>query len=152
MRADSEKLAVLAIVGVGAAFLMLKLTGVSITGQYSAKVVAIARAIAVAEGFLNPDGSKKSAGTIPVDRHNPGDITSLSGGVKTFATDDEGWTALYNYVQRMIDGTGHYNTSMTWAEIGQIYDGEAAYMNWVNNVTIALAVDPNSTLGDFVNA
>jgi len=123
-------------------------TGISITG-YSDKVKQIAQAIAVAEGFGKP-------GDIPTVRNNPGDITGSDGKggyvVKTYATVEDGWNALYAYVQRMIDGTGWYNTAMTWAQIGKIYDGEAAYMNWVNNVTYTLGVDPNSTLGDFVNA
>jgi hypothetical protein len=130
------------------AYFMKKTTGVSITG-YSDKVKSIARAIAQAEGYGQP-------GVIPTVRNNPGDITESEGKggwiPKTYPSADAGWNALYAYVQRMIDGTGHYNTSMTWREIGQIYDGELAYMNWVNNVTLALAVSPDSTLGDYVNA
>lgn len=145
---SAERIFLIGAAGVALAFIMKKTTGVSITG-YSDKVKQIAQAIATAEGFGKPN-------VLPTLRNNPGDITQSDGHggfvIKTYPTVEAGWNALYAYVQRMIDGTGHYNTSMTWREIGSIYDGEAAYMNWVNNVTIALAVSPDSTLGDFVNA
>lgn len=110
----------------------------------SGKVVAIANAIAFAEGFGKP-------GAIPTVRHNPGDIENLAGVVKTYATDQDGWNALYDYVQRMIDGTFVYNQSQTWAKIGGIYSGTPGGP-WAGNVALALNVDPNSTLGDFINA
>lgn len=150
MRGGSgEKILVVGAVALALAYLMKKTTGISVTGTYSDQVKQIAQAIATAEGFGKPNA-------IPTLRNNPGDLTESDGAghwvPRTFATVEDGWNHLYAYVQRMIDGTGHYNTSMTWREIGKIYDGEAAYMNWVNNVTIALAVSPDSTLGDFVNA
>lgn len=152
---SAERIFLIGAVAIALAYVMKQTTGISITG-YSDQVKAVAVAIAKAEGFLNWDGTKKPAGTIPVDRHNPGDITESDGAggyvVKTFASDADGWAALYHYVQRMVDGTGYYNTSMTWSEIAKIYDGEAAYMNWANNVSSALGVSADSTLGDFVNA
>jgi hypothetical protein len=146
---SSEKIFLIGAAAVALAYIMKHTTGISITGQYSDKVKAIAQAIATAEGYGQPNA-------IPTVRNNPGDLTESDGAghwvPRTFPTPEAGWNALYAYVQRMIDGTGHYNTSMTWREIGKIYDGELAYMNWVNNVTIALNVGPDNTLGDFVNA
>ena len=130
---------------IGAFTLIMKWWPVSIGSSSgpSSVVVAIAQAIANAEGFGQP-------GAIPTVRNNPGDIENLSGVVKTYDTVQDGWNALYDYIQRMIDGTWIYNTGQTWAQIGGIYSGTPGGP-WATNVASFLGVDVNSTLGDYVN-
>ena len=112
--------------------------------QESSETFNIAHAIAIAEGF-------GKANTIPTTRHNPGDLTNFLGQKILFDTDDDGWSALYRQVNLMISGRSrYYKPTMTWEEIGKIYDGEAEYMNWVNNVCDSLQVETTSTINDYI--
>jgi hypothetical protein len=104
------------------------------------KIERIARAIARAEGYGVP-------GAIPTVRNNPGNIKGSDGVIKTYATPEEGWAALYRQVTMMFTGESRfYNASMTLAEIARIYTGEARYMDWANNVAKFLGVTPQTRL------
>jgi hypothetical protein len=92
---------------------------------------AFAKAIAVAEGFGVP-------GAIPTDRHNPGDLTDGTGTIRTFATDDDGWNALYSLLARVASGTSQYYTpTMTIAQFGSIYTATQQHA-WTSNVVASL--------------
>ena len=104
--------------------------------------VSIANAIANAEGFGVP-------GKIPTVRHNPGNLVA-NGQIQTFATDQDGWNALYNQVNLMISGqSAYYSPGMTWNQIAQSWTTTGP-STWASNVASTLGVDPNSTLGDYV--
>lgn len=71
-------------------------------GQYSSKVVSIARAIAAQEGFGTP-------GARPTRNHNPGDLRYWpagfprdSGGFTVFPDDQSGWDWLYRDVSEHL--------------------------------------------------
>ena len=99
-------------------------TGVSV----SAQVQRIAAAIAKAEGYGVPNA-------IPTVRNNPGNIRSAAGPIATYPTIEEGWAALYRQVSGMLSGRSrYYNPSDPLTVIAKTYTGEAAYMNWANNV------------------
>ena len=108
------------------------------------KLELLAQAIAQAEGFNSPDAS-----VIPRARHNPGDLTSLGGQIKTFATDGEGWTALYEYLDRVLSGRHPaYSLGMTFKQMGLVYAGGDA--NWSRNVCSYLGVSESQTLAEWV--
>lgn len=110
----------------------------------TSQIQSIAQAIATAEGF-------GVAGAIPTVRNNPGDITDGSGNILTFANAADGWNALYNLLQNIQAGTSkYYNTGMSWVQMGQIYAGGDP--NWAVNVAASLGVDPNDTVGDYLNS
>jgi hypothetical protein len=109
-----------------------------------ADTIAIANAIARTEGFF-------TKGTIPQVHNNPGDIENAHGQKMVFATESDGWDALYRQIELMITGRSRiYKPTMTWIQIGSYYDGEKLFMDWVSNVTKVLGVEPSSTLGEFI--
>jgi hypothetical protein len=104
------------------------------------KIKRIAEAIAKAEGYGVP-------GAIPTVRNNPGNLKGADGQIRWFSTPEEGWSALYRQVTMMFTGESrYYRPDMTIAEIARIYTGEAAYMNWANNVARFLGVTPQTRL------
>jgi hypothetical protein len=110
--------------------------------RVSSKIRRIAQAIARAEGYGVP-------GAIPTVRNNPGNIRDSSGAIATYPTPAEGWQALYRQVLLMLTGESRfYKPEMTIAEIARVYTGEAAYMNWANNVSKVLGVTPDTRLRD----
>ena len=111
-----------------------------------ADVIAIANAIARAEGYYVKN-------SIPMILNNPGDIENSLGAKIVFATEADGWDALYKQIELMISGRSHvYKPTMSWIDIGKLYDGEKLFMNWVENVTKLLGVEPTSTLQVFVDS
>lgn len=123
------------------------------------KVKTIAQAVAThGEGFGIP-------GAIPTRAHNPGDIVmgdignGTINGKTIFASDVDGWNALYKQIQLWVDGQSDYiGPTNTWREIGYIYvcgpnGGQCqGGQNWGLNVSAALGVSPDSTLQEYMNA
>jgi hypothetical protein len=104
------------------------------------KIKRIAEAIAKAEGYGVP-------GAIPTVRNNPGNLKGPDGEIRWFSSPEEGWNALYRQVTMMFTGESrYYRPDMTISEIARIYTGEAAYMNWANNVARFLGVTPQTRL------
>lgn len=140
------------IIGIFVAIFLVGLNYVSTGTTPSDKTKAIAQAIAKAEGFF-------VSGSEPQRAHNPGDLElgDVGNGLlfnKTiFATDDDGWNALYHQIGLMISGDSKiYDPSMSWRDIAASWVGTSDANNWMLNVTNALGVLPDSTLGDYVNA
>lgn len=111
-------------------------------GLVTWRVRNLARAIAFAEGFHNPN-------TIPAKRNNPGDIKS-GGVIATFATAAEGWEALERQLMAIVNGTSRfYNTKMTIAEMGAVWapasDGNTAGA-WAKNVAAQLGTSVNTRI------
>lgn len=112
---------------------LTKVGNVAITSE---RVKRISEAIARAEGFGVP-------GAIPTVRNNPGNIRDFKqtgAPVGTYSSPAEGWNALYRQVERMLAGSSLYPKNWTLAQVAQRYTGEAAYMNWANNVSRFLGV------------
>lgn len=117
----------------------------------STAVQKIAKAIAQAEGFY-------VQGSIPQRAHNPGDLERGDIGHGTIAgktiypADSQGWQALYNEVQMMLD-----NSSAHYAPTDSIQDVADEYVNggnntedstaWAQNVADALEVDASTPIG-----
>jgi hypothetical protein len=142
------------VIGLGIVFIILGSSNPTLGGLLvSDQVKQIAQAIANAEGF-------GVAGAIPTHAHNPGDLElgDLGNGTinsKTvFASDQDGWNALYKQVELMISGgSSHYQPTDTWRRIAMTWTGDPQdYVNWLSNVTGSLGVDPDSTLGEYANA
>lgn len=113
--------------------------------DYPDEIHTIAEAISVAEGYHVED-------SIPFKLNNPGDLENSQGKKFAFLTAGDGWNALYRQVELMVSGRSKiYKPSMTWEQIGKLYDGEEEYMNWVNNVCKELEVTPESTLQGFID-
>ena len=119
-------------------------------GGYSAAIVRFAQAIAFAEGFGIP-------GTVPTRLHNPGDLKASSvpsvgadaQGHLRFASDADGWLALYRQLALIVAGRSRvYTLEMTIAQMGTRYAGDSA--NWTANVARALAVPPTTTLREML--
>jgi hypothetical protein len=120
----------------------------------NAKLWEIAHAVAVAEGYDQPDSN-------PFRLNNPGDISDgyiTFGGeqhsgsnVTHFPSAEVGWQWLYDKLNRIALGKSSvYSPEMTWQELGQKWAGDS--VNWVNNVTRELGVDPQFSFGSFLNA
>ncbi len=90
---------------------------------------------------------------IPQVHNNPGDLENLLGQKIVFETEADGWDALYRQIELMISGRSKiYKPTMSWHDIGAHYDGEANFINWVNNVCKKLGVQPTQTLQQFVDS
>lgn len=118
----------------------------------SDKVKQIAQAIAHAEGF-------GVANAIPTRAHNPGDLkmgdigNGAINGKTVFASDVDGWNALYKQIQLMISGNSdYYQPSDSWRRIAQTWVGTSDYVNWLNTVTSEIGVDPDSSLQEYMDA
>ncbi len=118
------------------------------------RVWDVARAIAKAEGY-------NLAGSNPARLNNPGDI---SDGRKVYGFEDHsgssitkfpdavtGWQWLYTKIARAANGNSNvYDSSMSWREIGALWAPPNAE-TWASNVSGALGLDSDSSLGDYIN-
>lgn len=120
-------------------------------GGYPAPVVRFARAIAAAEGF-------GIVGAIPTRQHNPGNLKTSSvpsigadtQGHLIFATDADGWLALYRQIALIVSGRSrYYSLDMTLADMGARYAGDSAA--WTANVARGLGVSPGATLREILS-
>lgn len=118
----------------------------------SDKVKQIAQAIAHAEGF-------GVAGAIPTRAHNPGDLkmgdigNGAINGKTVFASDVDGWNALYKQIDLMVSGgSEYYQPSDSWRRIATVWVGTSDYVNWLNTVTGDLGVDSDSSLQEYMDS
>lgn len=116
-------------------------------------VIAMAQAIAEAEGFFVP-------GNIPARAHNPGDLTegdfgdtgvylTSSSGAKiiVYASDQDGWNALYEKLQNIANGTSSvYSPDMTIAQFANKWTS-TQQSSWADNVASSIGADINSVIG-----
>ena len=110
--------------------------------------------VAIAEGFAFPGAPQTSPSNIPNSRRNPGNIRDMNRPpdypVKTFATVEEGWQALYQQVERMLAGSSLYPANWTISQVAQRYTGEAAYANWARIVAGRLGVSVDTVFSEIV--
>lgn len=144
-----DKWIVAGLAGVGV--LLARAASASAPGEqmtYSAKVMRFAQAIAKAEGFYSTNPN-----VIPRKNHNPGDLKKSSvpsigsdaQGHLIFATDVDGWTALYRQVQMIVDGTSQtMKITMTIAELAKKYAESSG--PWATIVARELGVSPLTPL------
>ena len=119
-------------------------------------ILKISRAIAQEEGF-------NVANSVPQRAHNPGDLTDDGdvglGTVQTsgphgakitiYATDADGWAALYRKVRRMLSGASHtYTPELSLIQVGLKWAGDP---NWGRNVADVLGIDPQMTLAEIAS-
>jgi hypothetical protein len=131
-------------------FLIAKLVSLMLLGtasaQWSPKVVHFGQAIARTEGFYR-------IGTLPNRLHNPGDIrttriaydgqTGVYHGYAVFRNDRAGFQALYQLLQRVIDGNSeHYNQAMTMLQFAKRY---AESPQWPKTLCKILKIAPTET-------
>lgn len=114
------------------------------------RVKRIAEAIAVAEGW-------NVIGSIPRLYHNPGNLkpyglnTAGPAGIRVFATDQEGWNALYRQVEGMLNGKSSlYPPTMSVLEVAARYVGDSDSVNWARNVATKLGISVNDTFSEIV--
>jgi hypothetical protein len=117
----------------------------------------IAAAIAFAEGGYNLDGSNKNDYSRPSRNHNPGDLKgNFAGtaigqdpqGFDVYANDSDGWNALYRQVTLWLTNRSAVaGSGSTIAELGVRYT-TTQQAGWINNVSSALGVSPDTTLGE----
>jgi hypothetical protein len=119
------------------------------------KVERLAHAIAKAEGFY-------VKGSIPNRYHNVGDIKAVKGFKYEgqirigkgrhviFATDEDGWRALYRQLTLIAQGySKHYSMDMTLQQLAKKYAG-----NWrvfAKNLSHSLGVPQSTTLKEFLD-
>jgi len=136
--------------GIGAAWLLRPKATVTTSEQYDlgrasygAAVQNFAQAIARAEGFT-------VNGTIPQRANNPGAL-KLAGwptinGIAVFDSIDQGWAALHNQLQLIIDGRSRFYTlDMTIKQMGDTWEADPGDA-WANNVAANLNADVNAPL------
>lgn len=113
----------------------------------------ICRAVAMAEGA-------NISGSAPDRANNPGDISdgyityggffASGSNITQFPDKQTGWQWLYNKWSNIINGgSAVYKVTFTWSEIAIIYAGNSSA--WLNNVTSALGVSPDTTPKGYVN-
>jgi hypothetical protein len=105
-----------------------------------------ARAIARAEGFY-------VAGSIPQRAHNPGNLklggeTLGATGITVFASDAEGWAALYRQLALIVAGSSRvYTLDDTIRAMGEKWTAtENEQLAWSSNVASALGVSVDAPL------
>src|SRR5262245_6877910 len=121
------------------------------TNSFAPSLMEFAEAIAVAEGFY-------AQGSVPQRAHNPGDLKLSSRpkfndeGISQFDTDDQGWHALYEQLQRIADRRSRYYTpDTTIAAMGVTWVGDKANgAHWANNVAGALNTDVSAAIGNWI--
>jgi hypothetical protein len=117
---------------------------------------AIARAVAVAEGYYAP--GEHDGHSLPYALNNPGALkkpalgaaalpTWKETGVVMFPSKAMGWAALRHQVRAMLTGASRiYDPSDTLTDVGIKYaEGDA---NWGRNVAATLGVPPDSALAN----
>ena len=116
------------------------------------KVKSIAQAIAQAEGF-------GVAGAIPTRANNPGDLklgdigNGAINGKTVFASESDGWAALYKQINLMVSGgSSYYAPTDSWRAIAKTWVGTSDYVNWLSTVVDSLGVDPDSTLQEYMDS
>ncbi len=120
------------------------------------KVLALAEAIAAAEGF-------GIAGAVPTRSNNPGDLTlsfgfSTSGkansaGVLIFNSVNDGWSALYKQVALMLyGGSSVYSPQMTFLDVAAKYTGGDNAEQWALLVAGSVGLSITSTLNDYLQS
>jgi hypothetical protein len=124
----------------------------SVTAVAQTKVDDLAKAIARTEGFY------ANKHTIPARLHNPGDIRShsrhayvgqvgLYRGYVVFRSDRDGWAALRDQIQRIVDGTSkRYVQEMTFAKLATTY---AQDKRWGTTVCKILGITPATTVEEY---
>lgn len=118
------------------------------------RIENLADAISRAEGF-------KVHGSIPQRYRNPGDLKSPRGvklpgqvgigrgGHTIFKTNRDGWNALMNQLEMVMDDRSRvYTPDMTFNQIGRRYAKN--WRLWSRNVTRILGVTGNTTLADYI--
>ncbi len=142
---------VLALLGIGYFVLTQEqASGNSATaGNYPNYVVALAIAIATAEGFY-------VSGSRPQRDNNPGDLTvditgtgvGTDGPLVVYGSADDGWDALYTQVNRYFSGTSaHAGPNSTIADLAPSYTGNDNADSWAANVARVLGVGTDTTIG-----
>jgi hypothetical protein len=117
------------------------------SSAYSSQLVSFAQAISVAEGF-------GIAGAIPTTANNPGDLElggNVINGVTVFGSVNDGWNALYNQLQLIVNGnSGVYNLNMTISDMA--YSWTATEQDaWAENVSTELGVTPDTPLSQVLS-
>ena len=121
------------------------------TGTITPQIIALAKAIATAEGFGLP-------GAIPTLAHNPGDLvipgwTGAKLGterISVFSNDAEGWDRLYKQLLLIVSNKSHiYSLSDTLASMAAKWTNTAPSA-WAMNVASSLGVTADTTLRDLI--
>lgn len=114
---------------------------------FGAGVVVFAQSIARQEGFGVP-------GARPTRNHNPGNLTGRmwtgqvdAQGFAIFATDAQGWDALYRQLQLIANGRSRvYSPQMTIAQMAAKYSPKPDPTTWADNVSAFAGFTPDTTL------
>jgi hypothetical protein len=99
--------------------------------QVSSQIERFAKAIARAEGF-----------------GIPGSTNRIGEGITVFASDEEGWNALYHQLGLIAIGHSHvYSPSMTILEMAEKWTATVSQQQgWATNVAAYLGVPITTTL------
>lgn len=111
-----------------------------------ARVVALAAAIAHAEGFWVPNAR-------PRRNNNPGDLVADGSINGVFSTRLEGFDTLAAKVARILEGESTtYPTSISWPSFAYVWTGGDHAGTWCDAVCDDLNVDPSTTLQQWLQA
>jgi hypothetical protein len=120
------------------------------TPNLEVKVLALAQAMAKAEGFGPPQN-------LPTRINNPGDLELGDQGFGTkddktiFNTVQAGWTALEGQVRWMLTGNSRvYNLTDTILDVAEKYTGGDNPEAWAQIVAEDLGITVSTTLASFV--
>ena len=146
-----KRTTIAAIAAAGAAAWLLRPKATIVTSEqydlpqasYGYVVQRFAQAIARAEGFSVPN-------SIPMRAKNPGNL-KLQGfptinGISVFDSVDQGWAALHNQLQLIIDGRSKfYNLDMSIKAMGDTWEADAGDA-WAHNIAADLGVSVDAPL------
>lgn len=134
--------------GAGGAYLLFRGGKAAVQSYRAYQVQSFAKAISIAEGTSNSDGSP-NLNSLGMRNNNPGDIEDSFGVIISYATLDEGWNALYDQCTRMLNGTSTvYQPGMTLMQTAMLYTGNDNPVGWAETVAQHLGLSINNTLED----
>jgi hypothetical protein len=132
----------------GIAYVLLT-AGSNVNTTASDRVLALAKAIATAEGFY-------VSGSRPARDHNPGDMTEdligravgRDGPFVVYSQDADGWQNLFAQINLWLSGDSDYaDSDSTIADLSTFYT-TTQQAAWALNVANALGVSTDTPIGE----
>lgn len=129
-------------------FALYEMSNEATSGNDGTFVGALANAIAKAEGA---DPANNNPGDLTTGDFSSDNVVGVfnSAGVAVVDTLENGWSALKNKLQNIVDGNSSvYNLNMTIQEFADKFTGGDNADSWAQSVANDLGVSTDTTLAD----
>jgi len=113
----------------------------TVSGLYSAAVVKISEAIAIAEGYW-------VTGSLSARSNNPGSL-KLGRQLIVFPDAESGWQALYRQVALILNGQSrYYSADMPISQVAVVWTGGDNPGGWAQTVAQQVGVTTSTPLSE----